>query len=244
MGVCRSRGVGQYAAGETHNFAWGRSSVPGVAKGVIFLQGSHSLSDELFASEAARAQALAEAGFTCVSGDLSQTVTQGTFGNDTARTRVGQLVSLLQSASAPCRAAAGKVRLVGTSGGATAAINYALQNPSNVASMYLMTPLVDLQDFHDNRTAPAFTPAEVETAYGGAAAFTAALATHSPVASNLSALAGIPIRIAYSTNDQYISTSSVAAFAAATGASSYSLGPVLHNPATVDPKDVVSFFQV
>jgi pimeloyl-ACP methyl ester carboxylesterase len=245
---CRSRGVGSYVAGEAHNFAWSKDAGPG-APVVVSCQGSHALADEAWnaATDLSRTLALAHAGFLVVSGDLSQTASQGSFGNDTARTRIGQLITLAQSASAPIRGRAGKVALIGVSGGATAAINYARANPANVSALYLMTPLLDLQDFHDNRVTQAgssFTQAEIEAAYGGSAAYAAAVASHSPVAgSNPAQLAGIPIKLAYSTNDQYVTTASVDAFAAATGAQKVSLGNVLHNAASVDPADVVDFLR-
>lgn len=244
-----SRGVGQYAGGaEAHRILGGRGSGPG-SPGILNLQGSHSLADA-FTKEfdvwvGGVVQLLCDAGRWVAGGDMSQTLTQGTFGNDTAVTRAGQLKTFIQAA--PFLARAGKVAIMAGSGGATAAINYARANPALVSALLLFCPLTDLQDFHDLRVDATITAAEVETAYGGAAAYATALPTHSPVVgTNPNPLAPIPMRIYYSTNDPYIPVSTVTAFQAKVLASGgkcdiASLGPVGHSAQNMNVLDAANF---
>jgi pimeloyl-ACP methyl ester carboxylesterase len=129
-------------------------------------------------------------GVRLVQGDLSQTTTQGTYGNDTSVTRIGQLITFVQGASSPLQAAAGKVHILGVSGGATAAFNYARANPANVASLYLIAPAVDMLAIYNTPARLAFvslTQAEMNKAYNngvddGGTAFLAAMPTHDPSA--------------------------------------------------------------
>jgi pimeloyl-ACP methyl ester carboxylesterase len=263
-GVCKSYGTGLYVASETSAVTWGRMAVPGVPKGVITCQGSHGLSSTLFGTDTwDRAQTLAAAGYVNLSGDISQTLTQGTFGNDTAVTRVGQLKTFIQGSTAPMKAASGKVHLIGGSGGATDAINYARANPTLVASMYLIAPLVDVEDFYSNwlnggangaTGSSGVTTAEINKAYNagvddGGTAYLAAMPSHNPIRSgNQAALSTIPMKLPYSDNDPFIPVSKVTAYAdlvnaAGGNAVAYSQGAVGHSGTGVDPQDVVSFFR-
>lgn len=247
MANCQSSGVGAYVASEWHYAVWGRLP-SSVRRGVISLQGSHSLASVLQTAtteDRLRADALAQAGYVVICGDLAQTTSQGTFGNSTAQTRVGQLKTYVQGAF-PYPAASGKVHLVAGSGGATAALNYARANPTLVASMYLIVPLVDLQDFFTSRTDGTVTQAEVNAAYGGSVA--ASYATHNPSASgNQAALAGVPMKLVYSTNDLYVPAATVTSYAALVNAAggsavAVSQGAQGHSGLGVDPVDVARFF--
>ena len=242
-----SRGSGEYVASEEHVLSWGSYTAPGTGRLVVGCQGSHGLASHLLSADTwDRVSALNYAGFVNVAGDLSQTTTQGTFGNTTAQTRIGQLRTFGQS-NARHSAKAGQVHLIGGSGGCTGAINYARANPDNVASMYLIVPLVDLQDLYENRTDVAVTQAEIDTAYGGDV--TASYATHDPSAEgNQAALRDIPIRIAYSESDNYIPVSTVLAYAELVNAAggrceTFSMGPIGHSGTGVEPGDVVRFFE-
>lgn len=262
-GVCKSYGSGLYVASETSAVAWGRTATPGVPKGVITCQGSHGLAFTLFGADTwDRAQTLAANGYVNLSGDLSQTLTQGTFGNDTAQTRVGQLKTFIQGTTAPMKAASGKVHLIGGSGGATDAINYARANPTLVASMYLIAPLVDVEDFYSNwlnggangaTGSSGVTQAEINKAYNagvddGGTAYLAAMPSHNPIRSgNQAALSGIPMKLAYSTDDPFIQVSKVTDYATAVNSAGGSAtlvnqGAVGHSGTGVDPQDVVNFF--
>lgn len=246
MGVV-SRGVGQYVASEVHRALWARKTAPG-AQLVVYVQGSHAVADGAYASERADLEALAEAGFIVALGDVSQTTTQGTFGNETVQTRIGQIRALMQGTNAPLQAAAGKMHLVAGSGGAAGALNYARANPANVASIVGLLPLVDLQDVYENRTDATVTKAEMDAAYqpGGVAA---SYATHNPsAAGNQAALAGIPMKLYYSTNDPYIPVERITNYqtlvrAAGGTCEVESIGAAGHTDAGVDYDAVAAFLR-
>ena len=109
---------------------------------------------------------------------------------------------------------------------------------ASVAAIALITPVVDVDDIHDNnRNGYA---AEIEARYGGLAAFDAALPTHNPVAF-AGQLAGIPIKVWISSNDPVVIPATVDAFAAGSGAAVASLGAVGHTAGALDGADVASF---
>ena len=208
---CVSRGVGQYVASETHRVLWHRMTKPG-APLLIYCQGSHGIADGTYASEKADLQALTRAGIIVAVCDLSQTTTQGTFGNSTSQTRIGQLRTFVQGATSPIQADAGAFSLFGGSGGAAAALNYARANAANVNSVSGVGPLVDLQDVYENHLPQSgVTQAEVNAAYGGDV--TASYATHNPSASgNPAQLSTVPLKFWYSTDDPFIPVSTVTNF--------------------------------
>jgi predicted esterase len=204
-----SRGVGQYVASEAHRVVWARTTKVG-AQAAIFCPGSHDGADSTYSVARVNMEALAQAGFIVGLLDMAQSPSQGTFGNATAQARIGQMRTFLQGTSSPLRAAAGKVHLVGGSGGVAAALNFARANPSLVASIAGIVPLTDLQDFYENRTDGQVTQAEVRAAYSGGVPD---YATYSPAATgNQAALIGVPIKLWYSTNDPYIPVSTVVAY--------------------------------
>lgn len=239
---CSSRSSGAYVASETAFVGWGHRSKPG-NRGIVYLQGSHGVAGSIQGDPSL--EHLVNSGFVIVNGDMGQTVSQGTFGNSTAQTRTGQLRTFVQGASSPIAAAAGKVHILGASGGATAALNYARANPTLVASIYGVCPVVALQDFYENRTDVALTQAEIRAAYGGDVP---TYATHDPSASgNQTALSGIPLKLAYSTDDPYVPVATVTAYKALIeGAGGtcelVSLGAVGHTPTGLSAQDIADFF--
>lgn len=227
-----------YVASETHRACWDRMTHAG-SRLLVYVQGSHSTADGAWASETADLTALADAGFVVALCDLSQTTSQGTFGNSTAQTRIGQLRTLMLGGSSPL-AATGPMCMVAGSGGVAAMLNYARANPSNVAAMVGLLPLTDLQDLYENRLPfSGVTQAEVDTAYGGDV--TASYATHSPIV-NADELS-IPLKLYYSTDDPFIPVSTVTAYQAAYGGDCEieSLGAVGHADTGLDYTEVADF---
>lgn len=209
----RSRGVGQYVASEVHRVMAARRT-PGSSRLLIYAQGSHGKADGTYAGERADLEALGRSGAIVALCDMAQTTTQGTFGNTTAQTRLGQLRDFVRGASSPARASSEPLWLVGGSGGVATLLNFARANPADVAGVVGLLPLVDLQDLYDNRLPYGdVTRTEVDAAYGGNVA--ASYATHNPsAAGNVEALAagGVPVKLYYSTDDPYIAPSTVLAF--------------------------------
>lgn len=179
-------------------------------------------------------QWLARVGFPVLSCDFGGT---NTWGNDTSRTRVGDAFTFAQS---KLGVKTDKVLLFGASMGTLTALNYARANPTKVAAIALALPITDLVDAHDNRGFTAVT----ETAYGGTAAYNAAKAAHNP-ATNTADLAGIPIKLWYTTDDPYAWPATVAAFDSALGsADAVSIGTGGHSTAGLDPSAVADFFRL
>lgn len=131
-----------------------------------------------------------------------------------------------------------KVLLAGISMGALLALNWARQNLASVAAVALVTPAVSLQDIHDNNRGGY--AAEIEAAYDGLAAYTAALPTHNPV-EYAAELEGVPIEVWRSTTDTICTQATVDAFAATTGAEVHSLGAVGHTAGALDGQDIANF---
>lgn len=211
-----SYGVGQYVAAESHVAVW---KVPPGRRALIYCQGSHTLAAGAWItaqSDDRQRDAILAEFFPLLCGDLSQTTTQGTFGNTTVQTRVGQLKTYAQGASFPVPVASGKVHLIAGSGGFAAASLWANANPTLVSSIVGMAPLVDLEDFYTNRTDATITAVEVNKAYNagvddGGTAYQAAKVAHNPT-KNVASLTGIPIKLWYSTDDPYIAPSTVTAY--------------------------------
>lgn len=219
--------MGQYVASEVHRACWHRRTLAG-APLLVYVQGSHATADGAYASERADLEALARAGFIVALADVSQTASQGTFGNTTVQTRIGQLRTLMLGSSSPL-VATGPMVMVAGSGGVAGMLNYAGANPSNVAAMVGIVPLVDLQDLYENRLPfSGVTQAEVDTAYGGDV--TASYATHDPSATGNAEALSLPLKLWYSDDDPAIPASTVTDYAARYGGvcEMESLGAVGH----------------
>ncbi len=240
------RGHGEYVAGETHIAIRDRLYDGGraiLAAPISLWNINWALLD---GAERNRNYGFADRGYLWITSHMGQTTPAGTFGNDLARTRLGQLRTYAQTALG---APSGKVHLTGISGGAAAAINYARQNPGNVQSIVGFTPLVDIQALRDLPDAimPPASKAEIENAWGGAAAFTAAMPAGNPSASgNQAALAGIPILLVYSEDDVYIPKSIVLAYAESVNAAGgdvrlHSLGTTGHSILGLDDNVIYDF---
>jgi pimeloyl-ACP methyl ester carboxylesterase len=182
--------------------------------------------------------ALCEADYVVLSPDLSG---QSPWGNDASQTKVGDAKARLQAAAVG--AASGKVGLLGISAGALTALNWARANPTLVAAIALICPVVDLAYEHDQNVG-GFA-AEIETAYGGAAGYASAVATHDPMQNTASHASGPPIRMWRTTDDTVAVTARQDAFASAVGSKlvTTSLGTGGHTGANIDATQVVSFFQ-
>lgn len=228
------RESGTYQASQAHRqqIPWRYSQAGGM--GVIALAGHNSTADTfpgpVYAIQATRyLDALAESGYPSASCALD-----GNFGNSAMRTRITNLRTYMQSASAGTwQWASGKVHLLGASAGGIAALAWAKANPTLVQSIALIISPPDIQAMHTaDRGGLA---ADLATAYGGAPAD-----SENP-ADFAADLNGIPIKCWYSTNDSLVLASEVTAFATAAGAITVSLGAQGHSDNGIDVNEVVSF---
>lgn len=155
------------------------------------------------------------------------------WGRDDGITKVSALWAYFQSRGL----ASDKVDLIAISMGTLLALNWAKANPTAVRRILCVNPAVDLADFHDNNRGGY--AAEIETAYGGAAAYATAKTAHNP-AENTASFAGLPIDLYYSTDDTIVVPSTVTAFAAASGATAHSLGAVAHTAGSLSAAEVAA----
>lgn len=182
-------------------------------------------------------EALARRGIPSMSADWAR---PNPWGNDTVIARAADGFTFLTSAAADfAQSAPDQVFVACFSEGATNGLNWVTRNLSKVKAIVLGIPGTDMQHLHDDGVAAA----SMEAAYGGLAAWQAALPTHSPInfAGNLS---GIPAAAWYGKpdTDNVIRPADVEAFAAAHGnCELHSLGAAGHNPNLIPADEMADF---
>lgn len=243
MGLFTSYGVGVYAPGqaaEAHTVIHDRLYKPDASRrGILHLHSAGGNNQEpvlpvnnvlpLIQEAASRVGPL-------ISFDGAPGFPAQHWANDFAQARCADARNFIQAA--PWSAKPGKVLILAVSMGAMLALNWARANPGLVAAIALLYPAVNLQWIHDNGGA-----ASTEAAYGGLAAFNAAVAAHNPKAHATEyASLGVPLKMWYSTADAVVSTAEQEAFAKASGVPAVPLGPVGHADMTVLPvSDIVNY---
>lgn len=241
-GLCTSRGVGQYVAAEAHTLAYGRLyKQDGSKRPLIYFTGGNGDDRDFLTTPASGSQiapALADRGVPMISAAFGGTYE---WGNDTAIARIGQAWTYVKAQLSPKQ---DQFVGIGVSKGATALLNYARANPANVAALLLIVPAVDVSDIHDNNRGG--NAAGIETAFGGAAGWASAAATHDPslnLATHKSQ--SIPIKMLYGGGDTVITPASVKHFADGTGALASQISPTTDHLTTapaIDPDaDVWTF---
>lgn len=224
--ICTSHGVGQVHVGEGHTFMYRRDyCANGTQRGCLFVHGAGVDNTQILSAYRDVPAAIARAGIPVLACDLAG----DNWGNDTGQARLTEAKTFMQTqfgtASGPCLVYAGSM------GGLTA-LNWQRNNPTLVSAIHGTIMATDLADLHDNdRLGSA---AGIETAYGGLAAYNAAVATHNP-ALFASGYSTLPIRITYSTNDPAVVPATITAFAAASGATLVSVGAQGHADTGIDP---------
>lgn len=133
----------------------------------------------------------------------------------------------------------GGAMILGSSMGTLSGLSYAARNPTIVKAACFCYPAVDLASIY----ATGVYTSSINTAYGSAAAYTAALPTHNPIA-QVATTKDIPTLLYYSTDDPITFPARVAAYQALTNMTrTVSLGAVGHGDYTRVPgQDVVDFF--
>jgi pimeloyl-ACP methyl ester carboxylesterase len=237
-----SRSIGSYVAAEAATLLCGRLYKPDATKRpLIYFTGGPGDDRDFITAAASGSQIaprLADLGIPIVSAAFGG---GNQFGNDTAQARIGQAWTWIKAQLNPKQ---DKFIGIGVSKGATALLNYARNNPANVAALLLIVPAVNLTDLHDNNRSGL--AAAIEGAYGGSpASFAAAAPTHDP-ALNAAAHAalGIPVKMLHGDNDVTVVPQTVIDFASATGYQIRSMGATDHlsTAPAIDPiEDVWKF---
>lgn len=225
-------GFGQYRANEWHVESIPRRYSPG--KRLVVWCHEHGAAGLTW--NAVRdfqcQSAIADVGLPAASADLGGSTN---WGNDAAVQAIDQLWTIMQQRWG---VAADKLLLLAGSMGNFAAFNYLRANPTKVAAIASLLPAVDLAYFHDSNPEGNADPAEIEAAYGGLAAYQAALPTHSPKVHKAS---GAPARLWYSTSDPLALPATALQFASDIGAETVSLGATGHSFAGVDRASVAAY---
>jgi pimeloyl-ACP methyl ester carboxylesterase len=237
MGVVSHHAVGVYQAGEgvctlrerLHKadgsrrgclYFWGRGNASWQATSRVYWNGLQ--------------RDLAEAGIPVLSGDYGSPTH---WGAPVTVTRAEQLRSY---GVTQLGIKSDKVLVLAISMGALAALNWASANPSKVAAVALITPVLDLAWAHDTYGGGS-EAAQIDTAFGGNAAYLAAVGTSNPM-TRAASFQGVPVKLWYSTDDPSVPTAHVASFATAAGAPTASLGAVGHSAGSLTAEALTSFF--
>jgi len=210
-------------------------------RGVLYVHGSEGVNGGAFEwlkhSERTKIiTALVMAGFTVVSADLGGNYT---WGNDTSMSRITAAKNYLHTLGV----LPGKIGLIGSSMGALNALNWAAVNPSDVACVVGMIPVIDLTDVHANNRGGC--AASINTAYTGGYSEGAFGAVHNPSTNAVTKFSSFPIQLWYGVSDVIVAPSTVTAFKDAVGAScsTYALagGHAESTYGLIDINSIVSF---
>lgn len=209
MGYTVAQAQGRVAAGEMDEL-WIPNSPRKGRCGVVLCHGSGAPQEYVdLASQPSSvklAAALARAGIPCVAGDFGGQA----WANDTAMSRVTAAWGLLQSKFG---VRSDKVCLVGVSMGGATAVRYCQLNPSKVAAMVGLIPLVDLVSFYNANVSG--TQAQIAGAWGVTAP--AALPASADIFRNALSGGSVPQLLGYSSVDQIVQPAWVQAYVSALG---------------------------
>lgn len=232
-----SQGVGRYAASEADVFIASLAGWAGGVRGVLYFHGAGGSAtncrDYSNIGELNLINAIAEC-FPVLSIDAGGAQA---WGNATAMLRAPDGRTHLQGTRG---AKSGTVLAVGSSMGALTALNFAKANPTLVACVVGIIPVIDLNDMVTNNRAG--TAAAINTAYS-----TYSEATHGPTynPANYAATFATPTRLWYASDDTTAIPGAVTAFdTACAAASATSLGALGHTQAAIDaaPRDQILTF--
>lgn len=198
-------------------------------RAIIFTHGAGQTMDDLTIHEPCF-QTWANMGFVVCAADLGG---GHTWGNDDSIAAIDRYWAFLKR---NYRVKSDKIVLAAMSMGGTTAFNWAHNNPTKIAAIHAVLPLLDLEWFYGTDFLGSHT--EIDDAYGGHDEYLAALPTHSPI-EYAEDLVDIPIQIHSSTNDIATPWDILQDFASITGAELISLGEVKHDPRSMDPFEPV-----
>lgn len=169
-------------------------------------------------------------GYACAAQDLGGTAT---WGNNTFLTAMDSVMTYMD-------ARWDKVHVVAVSMGATDVLNWTRRNPGRVGGVALIAPVVQLDAFHDRDGGGLAT--SIETAYGGAAGYEAALPQRDPMRFAKQIYSGDTIGVWYSSDDTTVVSSEPIGFANDARAMLYGQGAVGHTIDGVRAGDVAALF--
>lgn len=208
------------------------------ATGVLTFHGRNGGGQDLFSYTfgSVPLQMMMDAGYVVLSSSNGGSLN---WGNDASQTQTTSDKATIQAS--PFNARSGKVFLSAFSMGGIAALRWAKNNPTLVHGLILIDTAADIDYFYTH----GYT-AEIDTAYGGSAAYAAAKASVNPMA-NAASYANIPMRLFSTTDDTTVPPAdNNAAFASAVNSATciYSTtGTGGHTPATVPRDTLINWMQ-
>jgi pimeloyl-ACP methyl ester carboxylesterase len=220
----RSTGTGRYHTGEIDTTIVS-ATYQGNGPLVIVCHGAGTTSATYSDTPTNRAdlELLADTGCVVVVPDF--TGSSGTWGNDTALSRIAEVRTY---AAASWDADLTRMAFIGDSAGAMDALNYHWRNPSLVAATVARIPVVAADLLHDRN---ALLGGLIDTAYTDGAGWDAAKANRDPSATAPAALieaVADNVRVYYSTDDTIVLPSDITAFVNLTGVRAIPIGAVGH----------------
>lgn len=235
MRLVTSYGTGEYAVGEAHAYTARRLRRPGDdARLVIQCHGRDATALEgLDAVYGAAARGLADLGYPVLSIDAGG---KRTWGNDASINAVVNAVAWARANRFAVSATKDPI-IIGVSMGGATALNYARAH--DAAAVVSLIGAVDVDDLHD-RNYNGFA-AEIEAAWGGAAAYEAAKLTHNPI-DNLAQFDGsVPTCFWYSDTDPVTPLAKVQQAAELAGGNLFSMGAIGHSVAGLDVRTLTDW---
>jgi pimeloyl-ACP methyl ester carboxylesterase len=146
------------------------------------------------------------------------TTQKDSYGNTNQQARIGDVRTFAQGATGGAKT--GKVVLVGVSMGWLMAVNYARNNPTNVAGMVGLIPASDLDDIRNNDRASLRS--DIDLAEG--VTYPAALPTGAnPATASYSGITMPPSTVWYATDDTTVIPSTVTTLAGIIGSTTHSI---------------------
>jgi hypothetical protein len=204
---------------------------------IVYSAGVANNSDEMTAGNllgiAPIVQALVDEGFVVIS-----TTTLFTFGNSTAQTAIGTAATWART-NLGC--GPGKIPLIGFSEGANDAMTYAYVNPSLVACVVGVIPIIDLAEMVEQNTL-GLAP-NVLSAWG-VGALPLPAGADPMTAGHQATLASIPMQHWYATDDAV--SANITSFQQGTGCDVRAVGPYGHSDASIArawPTEIAKFIR-
>lgn len=240
--------LGDYVASENSVFCTPRLWKPdGTKRGIIYCHGAAEAGWTVLGPsgtknmEAALVRTLVDGyGFPLYSADLglpgNGTTGAESWGNDNARTRVGQCRTRIQALGAK----SGKVILLTLSMGTLVALRYAYANPTLVAAIVAVLPVVDTDEMRLLNFGGNVRPA-VDAAYGVTYP-TALPAGSNPYTLITGPISGVPIQFWYASDDAIASPSKAVTFGTTVGADMHNMGPGDHSDVSIGHVDPAAVY--
>lgn len=225
----RSTGDGRYHTGETDTTIVG-DTYSGDGPLIVVCHGAGNTSVTYADTPGNRRdlEFLADRGCVVVIPDF--TGANGTWGNDAALTRIGEIRTY---AAATWGADLNRMGFIADSAGTMDALNYHWRNPSHIKCTAARIPVVAADALHDRNVLLGNL---INSAYTNEAGWDAAKANRDPSASAPAALIEAfadDVRIWYSTDDTIVLPADVTTFTNLTGVRAIPLGAIGHDQAVL-----------